>query len=582
MGFWSTIAHRLKEILQRMIGSRTIEQTLHVSPVISSQMENAIELWSDMYKGEAPWLHEPSTADPTRVVSLGLPALIASEKARTALIEFTSEITTPTEEVEQPNPEFVPPAEGELQLPTEQVPETITEEVPVSDTQRAEYLEEQYKKLKKQLRKQIEYGIAKGGLVIKPYVIQKDTKTEGAENANETVETSTQSPDSASPVKPTTADIEFDFIQADAFYPLAFNAAGDITEAAFIQTKADKDTVYRRLEYHKWENNTVTVVNKAYKSTNNSVQGNINGMDLGKEVPLTDIPEWKDIQAETKIANVEQPLFAYFKMPEANTIDTVSPLGVSGYSRAVPLIKDADMQYSRLLWEYEAGEMAIDVDRDAFMWKTGTAADGGDTDRGYSYLGHSQQRLFRQVDISENETFQYYAPTLRDMNYITGLNTILMRIEDVTGLSRGTISDASAEARTATELKILKQRSYQTNADIQQAIESCLKEVVYIMNAYCDLYDIVPAGEYDISFEWDDSIIVDIDTELSKRITLMHNGLASKVETRMWYFGETERQAREALQEIEQESLQSAQDNIMMQKVMGQMFEGEEGNVNAE
>lgn len=578
MSVWSTIAHRLKEILQKMIGSRTIEQTLHVAPVISSQMESAIELWASMYKGEAPWLHEPTNADPTRVVSLGLPSLIASEKARTALIEFTSEITTPTEEVEQPNPDFIPSAEGKLQLPTEQVPETITEEVPVSDTARAEYLEEQYKKLKKQLRKQIEYGIAKGGLVIKPYVIQNEST--GTDSNTQTLGDIQQTPDSAEAARPISqTQIEFDFIQADSFYPLAFDASGNITEAAFIQTKADKDTIYRRLEYHKWENNTVKVINKAYKSTNNQVNGqsaDMLGVDLGKEIQLSEVPEWKDMPPETTIKNVDQPLFAYFKMPEANTIDTSSPLGVSGYSRAVPLIKDADMQYSRLLWEYEAGEMAIDIDRDAFMWKTGSAADGGDTDRGYSYLGHSQQRLFRQVDISENETFQYYTPALRDMNYITGLNTILMRIEDVTGLSRGTISDASAEARTATELKILKQRSYQTNADIQQAIESCIKEVVYIMNAYCDLYEIVPEGQYDISFEWDDSIIVDVDTELSKRITLMQNGLASKVETRMWYFGETERQAREALQEIEQESLEAAQDNMMMQQAMGQMFEGQE------
>lgn len=574
MSFWSTIAYRLKEILQRMIGTRTIEQTLHVAPVISSQMEEAIELWSAMYKGEAYWLHEPTTGDPTRVVSLGLPALIASEKARTALLEMQSEITTPTEEVEQPNPDYQPPAEGEFLLPTEQVSETITEEVPVSDTTRATYLEEQYKKLKKQLRKQLEYGIAKGGLVIKPYVIQNTATQEKDTQNTQTLDGQQTAPETI--VQNANASIEFDFIQADCFYPLAFNASGDITEAAFIQTKADKDTVYRRLEYHKWENSTVKVINKAYKSTNNQIQGDMTGLDLGQEVSLKDIPEWKDIQPETTIKNVKQPLFAYFKMPEANTIDTASPLGVSGYSRAVSLIKDADMQYSRLLWEYEAGEMAIDVDRDAFMWKTGTGADGGDTDRGYSYLGHSQQRLFRQVDVAEGETFQYYTPTLRDMNYITGLNTILMRIEDVTGLSRGTISDASAEARTATELKILKQRSYQTNADIQQAVETCLKEVIYIMNAYCDLYEIVPEGQYDVSFEWDDSIIVDVDTELSKRITLMQNGLASKVETRMWYFGETERQAREALEEIEQESLQSAQDNIMMQQAMGQMFEGEE------
>ena len=578
MSVWSTIAHRLKEILQKMIGSRTIEQTLHVAPVISSQMENAIELWAAMYKGESPWLHEPSNQDPTRVVSLGLPSLIASEKARTALIEFTSEITAPTEEVEQPNPDFAPPVEGELQLPTEQVPETITEEVPVSDTQRAEYLEEQYKKLKKQLRKQIEYGIAKGGLVIKPYVIQNESTNTGTNT--QTLRDIQQTPDSAEAVRPLSqTQIEFDFIQADSFYPLAFDASGNITEAAFIQTKLDKDTVYRRLEYHKWENNTVKVINKAYKSTNNQVNGqsaDMLGVDLGREIQLSEVPEWKDMPPETTIKNVDQPLFAYFKMPEANTIDTSSPLGVSGYSRAVPLIKDADMQYSRLLWEYEAGEMAIDIDRDAFMWKTGSAADGGDTDRGHSCLGHTQQRLFRQIDIGENETFQYYTPALRDANYINGLNTILMRIEDVTGLSRGTISDASAEARTATELKILKQRSYQTNADIQQAIESCLKEVIYIMNAYCDLYEIVPEGQYDVSFEWDDSIIVDVDTELSKRITLMQNGLASKVETRMWYFGETERQAREALQEIEQESLQSAQDNMMLQSAMGQIFEGEE------
>ena len=50
-------------------------------------------------------------------------------------------------------------------------PKTIIEEKTVGDPARAEYLESQYKKLKKQLRKQIEYGIAKGGLVIKPYVV---------------------------------------------------------------------------------------------------------------------------------------------------------------------------------------------------------------------------------------------------------------------------------------------------------------------------------------------------------------------------------------------------------------------------
>ena len=140
-----------------------------------------------------------------------------------------------------------------------------------------------------------------------------------------------------------------------------------------------------------------------------------------------------------------------------------------------------------------------------------------------------------------------------------------MRIEDVTGLSRGTLSDATQEAKTATELKILRQRSYQTNADIQQSIELALKDVIYVMNVYCDLYNITPDGKYEVSFEWDDSIIVDIDSELSKRITLQQNGLISKVENRMWYFDETESQAREALAKIQAENIKSMEDNMIVQ-----------------
>lgn len=544
MSFWSTIAYKVKEMIRKMVGARTIEQTLHVAPVISSQMEHAIELWADMYKGQSPWLKEPKYGDPVRVVSLGLPSMIASEKARTALLEFKSEITTPTEEVETPNPDYEEAEPDELGnlIPTTQ-PEMITVDRPVTDTDRAIFLESQYKKLKRQLRKQLEYGIAKGGLVIKPYVVIHDGEKKAVDDEGK--------------VK-VTADIEFDFIQADAFYPLAFDASGKITEAAFIQTKTEKDVIYRRLEYHKWTGNKVQIVNKAFKSTNNQTQGDMSGLDLGQEVPLNSVPEWKDLRDTVTVANVDKPLFAYFKMPEANTVDPTSPLGVSGYSRAVNLIKDADHQYSRMLWEYEAGEMAIDIDRDAMAFKQ----DGQGKE--HTVMPVMQERLFRTVDLGESDTYQPFAPQLRDAAYIQGLNTILMRIEDVTGLSRGTISDAAAEARTATELKILKQRSYQTNADIQQALEDTLKDVVYIMNTYCTLYEITKDGDYDVSFEWDDSIITDVDAELGKRITLMQNGLASKLENRMWYFGETERQAKEALMKVDEESRKDMEQDLVM------------------
>ena len=516
-----------------MIGNNTIEQQLHVKPVISNEMASAIELWRAMYEGKAPWLHEPNYNDPTRIVSLGLPSLIASEKARTALLEFKSDITAPTEEVEIENPEYKDPEEDVFGNLVPSASPTITVTRTTSNAERAEFLNNQYhQKLLKKLRPKFEFATALGGLVIKPYVVS--SKVSDTEVRTE---------------------LEFDFVTAKDFYPLAYSANGKIQEAVFVQTRADKEFTYRRLEYHRWTDNIVTIINKAFKTTNSPS----NTDALGEEIPLTAVSEWAELKPEVQIKGVTQPLFAYFKMPDANIVDINSPLGVSGFARAVNLIKDADIQYSRLLWEYEGGELAIDIDRDALRVEVGK--DGQD----HTVLNNLQRRLYRKIDLgSTDDTYEPYAPTLRDDSYTKGLNTILMRIEDVCGISRGTLAEVyTAEARTATELKILKQRSYQANAEIQNALEDTLRDVIYIMNVYCDLYEITPDGEYDVSFEWDDSIIVDSDTELLNRITLQQNGLAGKLENRMWYFGETERQAREALLRIEEEQKKEMEQELI-------------------
>lgn len=557
MNIWDNITSKIKGIVNKMIGRQNIEEVLRVKPTISNEMISAIELWTAMYENRAPWLKNPTEEDPSTVKSLGLPQLIASEKARTALIEFESEITTPIKEVKPATPNYM----NTGNIGTDGKPEpmvathVVTEDVPKGPTERAEFLNKEYTKLKDALRVQIEYGIAKGGLVIKPYPVKHDTLAQSADLMNGK---------EATTLKDNGYEIEFDYIQANEFYPLAFDSSGKMTEAAFIQRKYDKDVIYSRLEYHKLEDNTVTVINKAFKS--NSRSSSTRGEVLGIEVPLTEVPEWSMLSSEVKIAGVNRLLFAYFKMPEANTIDTHSPLGVSGFDKVKGLIAEADKQYSRLLWEFEGGELAIDIDRDALKWLN----DPNNPDKGHSIVPKLQDRLYRKVDLGEENTYEVFSPTLRDQSIINGLNCILMRIEDVSGLSRGTLSDVVSEAKTATELKMLKVRSYETNAHIQKAIEKMLKDAIYVMNVYCDLYQITPEGEYEVSFEWDDSIISDSDTELTKRIILIQNGIASKLETRMWYFGETERQAREALMRVQEESLESVQQNIEEMQLLGQ------------
>ncbi len=608
-----------------MLPKKTVEEVLHVNPMISDRMADAIQLWSDMYEGHAPWLKEPTFEDPARVVSIGLPALIASEKARMVTLEMKTEISAPMVDTGKTLPMQSGPAvpndtskdeKGEVSgnttiTPTAENPmdalgtspqqciyAQMKEELPAGPTERAEFLNSQYKKLVKQIRRQLEYGIAKGGIVIKPYVVMygdvksaanvqdkadtskiTSTETDKAQSNNDTVqEKDAQSAnpgvlsyDKNLPV----AEIEFDFVQADRFFPLSFDANGKVIEAAFIQTKVDKarERVYVRVEYHKLEKRTVTVQNLAFESTDMNLANSNNiksATNLGKQIPLTAVPEWASLAPKVVIADVDRLLFAYFRMPEANTVDPYSPLGVSGYSRVVNLIKDADMQYSRMLWEFEGGELALDVDRDALKF---TYDPNNPETQGHSMLPEKQQRLFRKVDLNAEDTYNVFSPALRDDSFAHGLNIILTRIEDCCGLSRGTLSDVTGiEAKTATELKILKQRSFATNADIQYALQEALEDAIYVMDVYCTLYEITPPGEYEASFEWDDSIIVDSESELSKRITLMQNGLASKLENRMWYFGETENQAKAALLQIEQESTQAMMQNAQAEALKAGML----------
>lgn len=541
---WNTIWNKIKEAFRKMLKNSTLEQKLNIAPAISNEMRTAIELWTNMYQDKSPWLKEPTTADPTRIVSLGLPSMISSEKARMVVLELKSDITTPTVTETEKNPDYTPPTvddAGNVQISPE--PQYITTETPVGDTTRAEYLNEQYQtKIVSKLRNIVEFMVAKGGFVIKPYVVVTTSDIEGTEEPNITM--------------------EFDFVQADMFFPLAFDSTNKLIDAAFLQIKTTAEFIYYRIERHTLEGTKCIIQNMAFKKDNNK-RNTSDNMDLGQPISLSEVPEWKDFAPRTVIENVKQLLFSYIKMPEANTIDAYSPLGVSGFSRAVKLIEEADRQYSRMLWEFEGGELAIDIDRDALS--TEIASDGSR----YEHRPMLQQRLFRKVDLGDSNTYEIFNPAFRDDSLINGLNTILKRIEDVCAISRGTLSDVNSDARTATELKILKQRSYSSNVEIQKQVEAGLKDLIYVMDVYCTLYHITPPGEYDVSFEWDDSILVDVNEELNKRITLMQNGLASKLENRMWYFGETEAQARQALQNIADEERQSAENDIFMQNNIG-------------
>lgn len=344
---------------------------------------------------------------------------------------------------------------------------TVEAECTVTGSARADWLTEQLAPTWRGIRNATELAAAKGGLVYKPYI-------DGA-------------------------DIVVDCIQADRFWPTAYDSNGEITGGIFIAQQTVGKTIYTRLERHEYRDGVHTITNTAYRST---AEGS-----LGSPCPLAAVPEWADIAPETRIVNFDQPLFVYWRMPFANNVDDTSPLGVSIYARAAATIEQLDRQYSRLIWEFEGGELAVHASEDLLLHRP--------SDKHPSFpdiqLPGGNRRLYRMLDDAQGNksVFEVFSPALRDQSLLNGFNVLLRQIEQQCGLAGGTLSDPQQIAKTATEIMSTKQESYTTVADIQKSLEAALTHLLASMDALATAAHLAPAGAYEAAFGWDDSIVVD-------------------------------------------------------------------------
>ena len=450
------------------------------------------------------YLNKAHWVDGDTIKSLNLPAFISSEVARQVVIELKWNITGKGSDGE---------TEGE-----------DGEDIM---NPRAEYLKAEFEKLVRVLRLKLEQGCAAGGMLIKPYPNLEDKH------------------------------IYFDWAMNWGLYPLAFDDDGNLSDVIIPDVFQEGRTTYTRLERHTVTREGVRITQRAFKSDSKD--------SLGKEIELTDVDRWAALQKEALVKDPGGPLFGWYKVANANNVEVDCPMGASVFSKAIDVIKEADTQYSRLLWEYEGSELAIDVDPSVLRPKR--------TEGGIMEMPKLNKRLFRAVDADkgDRDLYEVFAPGIRDANLVNGLNQLLIRIEDLSGLSRGTLSDANVEARTATEIKIIKQRTYTTINDNQAALETCLRDVIRVMDKYATIYHLAPEGEYDVSFEWDDSILTDTDLQTQERLMLLNAGIISKAEFREWYFGETKAQARAGIAAVTEEQVSNIQSmNAALPTVPGQ------------
>lgn len=322
-------------------------------------------------------------------------------------------------------------------------------------------------------------------------------------------------------IKPLGGD-KVQYISANAFVPIEFDARHRLVKVIFPEFKKIGDNYYTRLEYHSLDKDKgLTITNTAYVSASEG--------QLGRETPLAAVDEWASLPNAVTYPAMLRPAFGYFRTPIKNTIDG-SSCGVSVYANDINLIRKIDTQFGRLDWEFESGERAIHVDAAAFK-KEGTEK--------------LNKRLYKAVDVDlgDNELFKDFSPAIRQSDITDGLNTYLRRLEFSVGLAYGDLSDPDTVAKTATEILSAKNRKYNTVSAIQKQLKYCLDDLVYALAFYNSL----ATSGYTFVCDFKDSILTDEQTERTQDIQDLSLGIMRPDEYRMKWYGEDEKTAKKNL-----------------------------------
>lgn len=289
----------------------------------------------------------------------------------------------------------------------------------------------------------------------------------------------------------------WDYILPGNFGITAKDDNGEIIGAIFAAHTSQGSTHYTRLEYHRFEGSTAEG-GKLYRISNRAFKNQLSTkgeVTLGAEVPLAKVDTWAHIEPETAIANLESPLFAYFRVPGANTIDPASPLGLSVFANALTELKAIDIAVSRKNTEVEDSKHITFVGQSLIQNAQNRGVD----------LPRFVKGLGMGLNDTETSAVHEHVPTMLTDQRIKDINFNLSMAGVKCGFSEGVfVMDGQTGMITATQVEADDRDTIQTIKTDRDALRDALEQAIYGANAMVTLYGLAPLGEYDVSFNFGD------------------------------------------------------------------------------
>lgn len=293
----------------------------------------------------------------------------------------------------------------------------------------------------------------------------------------------------------------------------------------------------------------------------------------GAEVPLGTVPKWRSIQPDINITGTDRVLLGFLRCPRDNRRDR--------QIHGVPITYGAEQDIAELVEhiaiyrrEFKLSRMMLGLDASLWRdWGRGKLDADGVTIADIKRTVQDGESPFIPVEsmvIDGKTPWQQYAPNIRIEAMEARYNSLLRRVEKACGLSQGILTDRQqVNYANRDEVRAAQYDTFSTVKAMRQAWESAIQDVAYAIDVLAEFYGLTPAGargQYEITYDWDTSMIESSTEAFAQMSELQSRGMVSKAELRQWVRGGTLEEAQEAIDEINASGeSQSAIDRILAQ-----------------
>ena len=280
----------------------------------------------------------------------------------------------------------------------------------------------------------------------------------------------------------------------------------------------------------------------------------------GSVVPFFTVPAWESITPEVTIGGTDRLLLGFIRCPRDNRIESK----VYG----VPITYGAEREVLETVEHYNIYRREILLSRKmlglpATMWKkkNDTAAATLATIDQVKRTVQDDDTPFIPVEsaiMNETGAWQHYAPEIRVAAMEARLQSLYRRLEKACSLSSGILTEH--QALTYANKDEVRAAQYDTFAVItamRKNVEAAMVDVAYAIDVLAERFGLTPAGargNYELSFDWDYSMIESTEQTYKQLSDLQTRGGITLAHLTSWVTGDSLDDAKAEIEEAKNDA----------------------------